>query len=213
MRKRGLNQSHMHVTYPAWTMAEGKRLPSLRAGQGPPGQCFALPTPWILCPGLWILPTSFLKMDLGNQQTTMTAGVSNSTCRIHERARTHQEKRPERPCVGQAETHGPLPPLASQPCPICPGQPAAPASSVPGFVPEFPRPLFLPNKAPSPRLPPNRHLGPPGLGIKACFAKEALCLEKHPSPAAQPFKELALFCAEKAPADARSGWGLTRVDL
>lgn len=57
-------------------------------------------------------------------------------------------------------------------------------------------------KPPATRLTSNRHLGPPGLGIKACFAKEALCLEKHPSPAAQSFKEPALFCAEKAPPDA-----------
>lgn len=95
-----------------------------------------------------------------------------------------------------------IPALASLPRP-----PTAQASPVPGFVPESPRPLFLINKAPIPRLPPNRHLGPLGLGIKACFAKEALCLEKHPSPAAQPFKEPALFCLEKAPPDLKADAG------
>lgn len=72
---------------------------------------------------------------------------------------------------------------------------------------------FPDKQSPQPRLPPNRHLRPPGLGIKACFAKEALCLEKHPSPAAHSFKEPALFCAQKAPPDLRAGSGLTWADV
>lgn len=72
---------------------------------------------------------------------------------------------------------------------------------------------FPDKQSPQPRLPPNRHLRPPGLGIKACFAKEALCLEKHPSPAAHSFKEPALFCVQKAPPDLRAGSGLTWADV
>lgn len=87
-----------------------------------------------------------------------------------------------------------------------------PALSPPLFL-SLQGPSSCQTKPPATRLPPNRHLGPLGLGIKACFAKEALCLEKHPSPAAQPFKEPALFCAEKAPLDALGRVGLTLVDL
>lgn len=72
---------------------------------------------------------------------------------------------------------------------------------------------FPDKQSPQPRLPPNRHLRPPGLGIKACFAKESLCLEKHPSPAAHSFKEPALFCAQKAPPDLRAGSRLTWADV
>lgn len=188
------------------------------------GAIFLRDLPWaqaIRCwgRGLSSPPLGFCVLDSSFTQFIPPAGILGAhgpqrqpgdrcsrSGHISETSRIHDERRPEVPwAVGGWEGAGPrhighfptaIPALAHVPRP-----PTAQASSVPGFVPVSPRPLFLTNKAPSPRLPPNRHLGPLGLGIKACFAKEALCLEKHPSPAAQPFKEPALFCLEKAPPD------------
>lgn len=199
----------MPVKRLAWCLAEGRsHHPSWWRRCSSAGQWTLLNAPSSPSLGVCVLDSSFAhyppEQGLGEAVDHHDRLEFNGPFHRHERAKPPM--RGGQAEGGWPETYRPPPPLASQP--DLPAQASlSPGQLCPRLCSESPSPLFLPNKAPSPRLPPNRHLGPPGLGIKACFAKEALCLEKHPSPAAQPFKEPALFCAEKAPPDARAGRG------
>lgn len=104
-----------HTQHSVWS----RKPRSLSAGHWTLGESFFFPTSWILCPRLHILPTSFLNSYFRSQWTTMTPEVLTAPA-MYVGARTHCERRPETPCMIQAEegwseTHGPLPLLASQP--------------------------------------------------------------------------------------------------